>query len=159
MSTRAKLPLWVFASACKHFNDTITGIDVFTEGGDRTNIDKSDWCELRIDGPWIIDISKDVIQVKTEINVLIGTVIDDTNMYKESVNHTKIIPAFANFKVYKYGPDDDAENNGDCLGAMILEPLRDRNQRVEVARFGQIDPAIRLLQSTIEGHFQMTIFI
>ena len=159
MSTRDKLPLWIFASACKHFNDAITGIDVFTEGQTRANIDKSDWCELRIDGPWIIDVSRDVIQVKSEINVLIGTVINDANMYQESLNHTKIIPAFANFKVYKYGPASDAENDGTCVGAMILEPLRDSNQRVEVARFGQIDPAIRLLQSTIEGHFQMTIFV
>ena len=159
MSTRDKLPLWIFASACKHFNDTITDIDVFTEGQTRANIDKSDWCELRIDGPWIIDISKDVIQVKTEINVLVATVLDDNNLYQESLNHTKVIPAFSNFKVYKYGPDDDVENDGSCIGAMILEPLRDQNKRVEISRFGQIDPAIRLLQSTIQGHFQMTIFV
>ncbi|RLC68876.1 MAG: hypothetical protein DRH97_01700 [Chloroflexi bacterium] len=159
MSTRDKMPLWVFASACKHFNESITGLDVFNEGTTRANLDKQDWCELRIDGPWITDVSHGVIQVKTEINVLVGTVIDDKNLYRESINHTRVIPAFRSFKVYKYGPEDDVSNDGSCVGVMVLEPLRDQNKRVEVARFGQIDPAIRLLQSTIEGHFQMTIFV
>lgn len=159
MSVRNKLPLWVFASAAKHFTDIISGIDVHIEGENRSKLDKSDWCEIRIDGPWIIDVSRDVIQVKSEINVLVGTVMHENDLYRESVNHTKIMPAFVSFNVYKYGPADDVENDGSCVGRFILEPLRDLRQRVEVARFGQITPDVRLLQSTIEGHFQMTIFV
>ncbi len=157
MSTRDSLPLWVFASVCKHFTDSISGIDVHVEGESRSNLDKSDWCELRIDGPWIIDVSSGVVQVKSEVNVLVGTVMDDTNLYKESLNLAKIMPAFNSFKVYKYGPGDD--DDGTCLGKFILEPVRDLRQRVEIARFGQLSPAVRLLQSTVEGHFQMTLFI
>lgn len=157
MSTRDSLPLWVFASVCKHFTDSISGIDVHVEGQSRSNLDKSDWCELRIDGPWIIDVSSGVVQVKTEVNVLVGTVMDDTNLYKESLNISKIMPAFNNFKVYKYGPGDDDDST--CLGTFVLEPVRDLRQRVEIARFGQLNPAVRLLQSTVEGHFQMTLFI
>jgi hypothetical protein len=159
MSVRNKLPLWVFASACKHFIDTIDDIPVYVEGQERNTTDLSDWCELRIDGPWIRDVSNSVIVVTAEINVLIGTAIDSTNLYKESVNHTKIVPAFTDFCVYKYGPSDNAENDGSLIGTLILQPIREMSERLEIARFGQIDPAVRLLQSTIEGHFRMTLFV
>ncbi len=157
MSTRDSLPLWIVASVCKHFTDSISGIDVHVEGQTRANLDKSDWCEIRIDGPWIIDVSLGVVQVKSEVNVLVGTVMDDTNLYKESLNLAKVMPAFNSFNVYKYGPGDDDDDT--CLGKFILEPVRDLRQRVEIARFGQLSPAVRLLQSTVEGHFQMTLFI
>ena len=122
-------------------------------------MDKSDWCELRIDGPWIRDVSQGVIKVTTEINVLVGTVINDRGIYQESINHTKVMPAFTDFDVYKYGPSDDVENDGTCLARLRLKPLIDTRERVEIARFGQLNPAVRLLQSTIEGHFEMTIFV
>jgi hypothetical protein len=159
MSTRDMLPLWVFASACKHFTDTITGIHVYVEGQERDMSGISDWCEIRIDGPWICDVSKGVCVVTCEINILVSTVIDSTNLYRESVNHTKIIPAFDNFCVYKYGPDSDDENDASLVGTMILQPVHNVNDRVEIARFGQIHPSVQLLQSTIEGHYSMTLFV
>ena len=159
MATRDKLSLWVYASIVKHFSDAINDIDVFIEGQIDHIHDTSDWCELRIDGPWLQEVSNNVIIVRSEVNVLIGTVIDSTNLYKESMNHTKIIPAFTNVCVYRYGPSDDEENDASYVGELILQPVDNVKERIEIARFGQIHPSVRLLQSTIEGHFKMTLFV
>ena len=158
MSVRYMLPLWVFASACKHFTDSIIVIETHIEGQER-NIDGSDWCEIRIDGPWLSDVSKDVCIVTCEVNVLVATVIDPVNLYRESLNHTKVVPAFSDFCVYKYGPATDINNDGTMIGKMLLQPAYNPNDRVEISRFGQIHPSVQLLQSTIEGHYTMTLFL
>lgn len=151
MAIRDGIVKWVFASACKHFTDNISGLTTLVEGADRPTGAQTDWCEIRVDGPWIREISKDYLKISTEINILVGTVFDPTNLYHESENINKIVAAFTDFDVYKYGDDSS------LICRLKLKPLSDLRERLEISKFGRIDPAIPLLQSTIEGHYQQMV--
>lgn len=55
MSYNAKMPKWIFASLCKHFNDVATGLGIpfYAEGLDdeTSNVYQNTNLSLRVDGP------------------------------------------------------------------------------------------------------------
>ena len=157
MSTLTSLPKWIQLSVCKHFTDIITTLHVFVEGQERRTNQKSDWCELRVDGPWLRQYTRTDLGVYTEVNSLISTFIDDTNVAKEATNIGLVLAAFTDLTIYKYG--SEVADDGSVVGCMQLLPTDDIRERLEIARFGQIEPEYNLLQSTIEGHYKMILTV
>jgi len=146
---------WVFASVCKHFTDNISGITLYIEGLDRNTYGLSDWCELRLDGPNIREVSKNLLKINAEVNILIATHIDVENLYHETENINKVIQAYIDFDIYKYGNNSD--DTGDLIGRFKLLPLDDLRDKLQITRFGILGPALTLMQTTTEGHYEMLV--
>lgn len=134
---------WIFASLCKHFDNNKQTLSLFIEGQHR-NIE-GDFAELRILGPNFTEVSKKYWYITVTVNILIQTVINETDFHKQSKDIGIISAAFTNVDVYKYGYDDT------LLGCLELLDA------ITVNNFGQIDPAVKLLQATVEGTYQMDL--
>jgi hypothetical protein len=148
---RLEISKWLFLSVAKHFTENISGITINVEGVERDLDNQKDWIEVRIDGPDISEPSQNVFIVDCRINLLVATNIDPNNLVGHFVNVGKAINAFTDFGVYRYSDD------GTLVGVMALKPLQDTNDRVKVSNMGQIDPNINMSQTTVEGHFKMSL--
>lgn len=149
----ANWPRWIFASVSKHFDARRQGLNLFIEGQHRDTSDAGAYIELRIDGPEFREDSKGYWRVFSEINVLVSTPLDDTNFHLHQVNIGIVAAAFTTINIYKYGTgvlDDQS-----LLGCYQLVHDYIGRERLIVSNFGQIDPAVKLLQATVEGHYEM----
>ncbi len=155
MSLKENIAKWVFLSAAKHFTSSISGITTFVESTERLWKDDSSWIEIRIDGPYISEICKDVFKISSEINLLVATQIDPSNPVGHVINTGKAVNAFRDFIIYRYG--DDSDDDGEMLGSFFLKPGKDLRDKVAVSNMGQINPDLKLLQTTVEGHFEMFV--
>lgn len=148
-----KWPRWTTASIVKHFTDNISGVDVFVEGEERPT-NPTNLVELRIDGPEIRELHQNYFRLYVEINILVQVTIDDTNLYSQEDVIGEVCNAFSNIiTVYKKGLD--SEDDGSFVGCYNLITRGRNADGVKVFRFGQIEQDIRILQSTIEGHYEM----
>ena len=154
--SKLSYPKWLFLSAAKHFTDSISGITTFVEGAQERNLSgQSSWIEIRIDGPDIREVSKETMILESEINLLVATHIDHDAPAQHVINVGKATNAFTDFKVYQYG--EESEDDGSFLEVARLEPLAEVKERIKVANMGQIDPSIKLLQTTVEGHYRLIV--
>lgn len=157
MSIISNLPRWIQLSALKHFTDNISNLHIFVEGQERRTNQQSDWCEIRIDGPHLRQLTRIDLKVNSEINILVSTVIDAKNVAREVTNIGKVLEAFITFNIYKYGSEEDDDST--LVGCFQMLPRDDLREKLEVAKFGQIDQNINLLQSTVEGHYEMILTV
>ena len=155
MSVLQNVPRWIAASVAKHFDTILSDLDVYIEGQEMPLDTDASRVEVRIDGPWYREVSKNVVQVRSEINVLVMIPKSETNLYEIYTQTGKVADAFTNIPIYKYG--NEAGDDESYYGCFKILPLDDLRERVEIAHFGQIDPTIKLLQATVEGHFEMMI--
>jgi len=158
VSTRGNLAKWVFASIAKSFSENLSGLTMHIEGEERNLSGQSDWCELRIDGPKIAEISKDLLKISTEVNVLVATFRDKTTLYRESENIGKVVTAMVeHINIYKYGNQDG--DDGTKIGCLKILPRADLTDATIISRFGQIDSSVNLFQTTVESHYEALISI
>lgn len=156
MSLKLRLPNYLLLSAGKHFSN-ISGIKTFVEGAEERDLSgETDWIEIRIDGPNIGEVSKDLLLITSEINLLICTHMDIEAPFNHVTNVGKVANIFEDFYIYKYGSDSD-EDDESVVGLFKLEPTDDLGEKIAICNMGQIDPSIKLLQTTIEGHFKMFV--
>ena len=154
MSLKSSLPKWIYLSCAKHFDSNISGLTTFVEGFEERDLSgESSWVEIRIDGPDIREVSKDTYIIESEINLLVATHFSPIAPSDHAVNVGKAVAAFTDFNVYKYG--NTAEDTGASLEIFRLKPLADNSDRIRVANMGQIDPQLKLLQTTVSGQFRM----
>lgn len=142
---------WILASASDHFETGRDSIPFYMEGADFSSENDDQWVEFRLDGPDIKQISYNYWRFDIEINLLVSSVMDHEDFHKQ----VKLVGQFANLvnviQIYKYGNqvgDDDS-----FIGC--LELRKDLDEVVVISNFGKIRPDTRLIQSTIEGHYQM----
>jgi len=155
MSLKSSLPKWVFLSCAKHFTDNISGIAVFVEGAQERDLSgNNDWIEIRVDGPNIKEVSNDTYVIESQINLLVATHFSPNAPSDHVINVGKAVAAFTDFYIYKYG-EDSGEDTGATLEVFRLEPLDNNRERIHVANMGQLDPSLKLLQTTVEGQFRM----
>ena len=154
MSLKTNLPRWIFASVAKHFVDGLS-IHTFVEGTERRTNDQRDWIEVRIDGPNIEELTNQSYYITSEVNLLVCTQMKPTSAFLHSTNIGLATELFTNIKIYKYGSQD--ADTGDLLGCYILQPEGDKHGGIEIANMGQIDASLKLLQTTIEGHYRMYV--
>ena len=155
MAMNKNWPRWIFASVSDHFKTKMDAVSLplFIEGQHR-DIDKSlqDYVELRVDGPYITEIARDQWQLYIEVNVLINSIMNDTNNHRIHTSAGLVGAAFEDaIPVYKYG--STGEDDDSFLGCLVLQQDKKRRERIQISHFGQVAPNTKLLQATVEGHF------
>ena len=147
-------PRWIAASIQQHFIDTVdASLPIFIEGQEKTVDEDEDFIELRIDGPNCTQLSKNDHNLYVEVNVLIQSHMNETDFHMIHKDVGKVLVAFTDILIYKYG-----DNPGDDDSFIVcLRLLQGGKEAVRTAHFGQIDPDKKLIQSTVEGHFEMDI--
>jgi hypothetical protein len=147
---------WCYASINKHFDDHRGGYEVYIEGDERTQSDENEFAEIRIDGPFITIPQKNLFLLDVEINVLCQTHLDPRRHYKAQVMVGAFVRAFKNIiKVYKYG--DGPLDDGSLLGCFHLS--RDLRDTIDVSYFGIIRSDTKIVQTTIEGHYRLELWL
>ena len=147
--------IWCIASINKHFMDRKGPYNLYLEGDERVYQDEEEFAELRIDGPFILQASRGLYFVNVEINVLIQSHMDNKDLYKLHRAVGVFTKAFTNaICVYKYG--DGILDDGSLLGMFRL--LTDTREKVEVNHYGIIKEDVRMMQSTVEGHYRLELW-
>ena len=147
-------PKWqryIAASINKHFSDKLIALDntynVFIEGQHRNNVKFQKIIEIRFDGPYFRESTKDNWIGTIEINNLIQFKMDDADNYKiwdiiGNVSKVMTQP----IEIFTY----DTTGTPESLGC--LQRMSDRDD-ITVHYFGQIEPDQKLQQATCEAHF------
>ncbi len=158
MAMDENLARWVFSSIAVYFSNIATGLSVpfLVEGIDEreTDIMESDHAELRVNGPFIKELSHNYWQIFVDINILLT---DHMAMTQEDAY--EIIQRCGTFqqamfipipvKKYGTGVDDD----GTQIGCLTLR--KTKNDNVKIIHFGQISRVDRIRQSVIDGRYKM----
>lgn len=145
---------WISASIHKHFYDRRQDIRLFSEDEERNTQKEKDLFELRIDGPFYEEESAGCYNITVEINVLVQSVIDRTDFQKIKRLCGIVVAAFTStIPVYKYG--DQSDDDDTLLGCLNL--ATNRRERVEIHNFGRVSPEKAIQQSTVEGHYRMSL--
>lgn len=152
----ANMPRWIFASISKHFFDRRNGVDFYIEGQHRDAKINKELIELRIDGPYVTEMSKDVYKYYTEVSVLIQTLKNDKDYHRIHTLTGMIAAAMTDINVYKFGKglQDDATQFVGCLQLVQDVPSR---ERVQINNFGQIETSTPLMQASVEAHYKLII--
>jgi len=148
---------WIFASVSYHFDQRKGSLDMFIEGQHRDTRTLKDFFELRVDGPYYTELSKNYWQLYIEVNALVQSTKDDHSYHRIWDNCGTVSAMFTDIPVYKYGNGilDDQSYLG-CLN--LLQDTRGR-ERLQTSHFGQIEPKTPILQATIEGHYEMHLSV
>ena len=152
MSINKNWPRWVFASVSKHFDSRRQGLPIFIEGQHRDTRALKDFIEVRMDGPQFTEISRNYWRIYFEVNILIQSTMDDNNYHRIHHNAGIVAAAFTTIGLMAYGtgPDDDQEQ---WACANLLQDTSKR-QHLDIFHFGQIDKQVKLMQATVEGHYE-----
>ena len=147
---------WLYASLIVHFKSFIDDETVrfHYEGTERdTNVIDTDTIVLRINGPKIVEVSKDIFKASVDVNLLVQSLMQ-ANIYR----HIDLMGAmnkacFETISVSKLGPevgDDDS-----VIGCLKLASDARGRERVETTNYGQLDVSVKLLQGTVEAQYEM----
>lgn len=158
MSIDKNIARWIFSSIAVYFDAIASPLNIplLVEGVDEreTDIMESDHAELRINGPFIKELSRDYWRIYVDINILLT---DHMAMTQEDAY--EIIQRCGAFqqamfvpipvKKYGTGVDDD----GTQIGCLTLR--KTKNDNVKIIHFGQISRVDRIRQSVIDGRYKM----
>ena len=103
-----------------------------------------------MDGPNITEVSKGCFYLDVAFNLLINSKVDPNDLYAIERIIGQFQQAFTNeIEVFKLGdgPNDDQSH----LGCYVLQG------EIEINKFGLIQRGVRLMQSTLEARYRMTL--
>lgn len=148
------LPRWLFSSITKHISAAVPNYPIFIEGQHRL-IERvaQDHIEIRVDGPYLSELSKGYWRISVEINVIIHSVMNDKNFHRKWVTVGAVVKAMDTIPVY----DSESKLIG-CLRRKE-SPRGVRGDWISVNHFGQIEPQTHLEQSSVEAHYMMDLEI
>ena len=139
---------WIFASVAKYFDDNKGQFPLYIEGQDPLPEELNERAELRINGPFFNETSKNIFQLSIDINLLLNVSFNDEDSHRQFRIAGYFQQKFAKaIKVYKYGDTDD--DDGSYLGCLIMKNYR--GDDVTVTNFGQVLPDIRVTQLAIDS--------
>lgn len=144
--------VWINSSVEKHFKTNITRIPLFREG-EIIDLNKNR-AELRIDGPQIEKINSNLYRAYIEVNIIITINMESSYITELDLVNGHVAAAFTDcISCYKIGhPSFDQ-----TLFGHLTEAKGRISRGTYVSNFGQVDPNLRVLQSTVEGHYEMEI--
>jgi hypothetical protein len=158
MINKEHLIRWIQSSLYSWFNDQLKDkITVFIETTE--HVDKNGkittklptWAEMRIDGPIVRQIHGRDKYVVT-MNFLVETQLTGSNLYTHSNSVGLVYASFApSITVFKLGEGIDDDQSP--IGCFDLDT--DEVDPIVIHNFGQLDPDVKLTQSTIEAHYCM----
>jgi len=150
------LERWIIASVSKHFDDRRQGIAMFIEGQLRDTRTLKDFFELRIDGPYLTELSKGYWDVYIEINALVQASQDQADYHRIYKTAGIVRAAFTNtIGIFKFG--DGAGDDQSQIGCLTLLGDKEKRERIQVSHFGQVEPDTGIFQSTVEAHYEAQI--
>lgn len=148
---------WVKSSAVKWFADRVASntLGFFMEGQDRRTMENRTYVEFRADGPNIKEVSKDYWHLDLVINILVVTIRNNADLYEHDRNVGLVAQTFTSgIPVWCYG-DTTADNPAVQLGCLLLQA--DQRDRVVISNYGQVKNDSRMIQSTVEGHYRLSL--
>ena len=147
-------PRWIFASVTNHFSST--GYKTFVEGEPRDTWEEKDFIEVRMDGPYFVQLDPVMWDAMIEVNILVQNAMDFSNLHKIHTMCGVVASTFATtIQIFKYGTgilDDQS-----LLGCLQLLQDKSNRQLLIISHFGQVAPDKLLQQATVEGHFKITL--
>lgn len=151
-------PRWFVASVNKHFKqmDPVEGVPVFVEGQVRQTSDWDDFIEVRMDGPYWKETTRNKYTLYIEVNILCQVnITPDKNLYTAPTIDGIVAEYLTTIPVYRLGNEagDDGVQIG-CLELVRNPALRDWNKRNE---FGQVETKTPLRQTTTEAHYEIEL--
>lgn len=160
--SRRYIHRWLRASYLKMFDDILKAeygagnYYLRVEGNpvmDMSHFDKH--FELRFDGPYLRYNMPGIWNIYIEVNVLI--MLEINNQIYTMDDLTGLIQSSfpIQMNIFKYGPDTSGVDDGSLVGCMKLVAGSAR-EKLQVSNFGQVDPRLPHLQSSVEGHYTGT---
>lgn len=147
---------WCLASFSKFFDSKKGSVYLYIEGHDRDTANLVDFAEFRMDGPRIKTIGNSLVRLELTVNILIQSVMDDTDTHKLQRTIGVMTAAFEKkISAFKYGT---GLNDDQSLFA-CFQLIREGNFDVRVNNFGIIDPTVRKQQATIEARYAAEVVV
>lgn len=143
---------WIKTSIVKYFDTNKGSYTLFVEGADRHTQDLQTWVEVRTDGPYIREVSKNYYKLTVEVNLLLSSIVNE-NIYTQDALCGYFQSLFTCIPVFRYGPSDDIANDNVQFGELVL--FDHMRESIKLNHFGIIRPDTNLIQSTVEGHYLM----
>ena len=144
---------WIFASISKHFVAHKDNLVMYVEGQEKANGSPT-YAEVRYTGPAAKQITKTRFRLEVIVNVLLNCVKDNDN-HKIFRMCGTVEKAFEPcIPVYKLGNGVD-DNPNEHIGDLYL--ILNGNRDIETSHFGQPDPAVKIMQSTVEGNYRVEL--
>ena len=150
---------WTRASVFKVLNDhfvTTHSVDqaaVYYDGLERRTQDHDPTFELRMDGPVHTQVDKKLRYLDIEINILIQTVYDTTDLYAHDRNVGIAFDILKNpVCAYKYGGGVDDDDSLWTTYSLWQDP--GKSKHIKTSHFGQVDVGVNVQQSTIEAPYR-----
>lgn len=146
---------WCRISIIKHFVAGVTVDELtkyFIEGFERATDSEPHYVEIRIDGPYIKEHLKNQWRLYFEVNILCVAQEDYEDAYMINRLTGRVGSLFNdNIHVRRYGtgPEDDLGE----VGCLMLVPRA--AEKVQTSYFGKIRPDTRIIQASVEGHYQI----
>ena len=149
-------PRWIVASVARWFDARRQGIPMFLEGENHEE-GKADYIELRVDGPYVLELSQGFFRLDVEINVFVVSAKNSDDLYKIYRDCGTVAAAFGGgvIDVFKLG--DGIDDDQSQLGCLVLVRSGDAREALRVSHFGQVSAVTPILRSSVEGHFHMEL--
>jgi hypothetical protein len=145
---------WIFSSIAKHFHEVVdpVGILLNIEGIDRISNEIVEGGELRVNGPYFNNPSRNYYILDLDVNLLLNVLIDERDIYKLDRMLGVFLGAFTpTINVYRYG--DSQDDDSSYFGCLQIRD--DRGDEIVVARFGQVEKDTRILQAAINAIYYL----
>jgi len=151
---------WLFLSVGQHFSEAVEtpAFKMFIQGQQRSAEDAKlqHFCELRTDGPYLRPKSKGLYEIEYQVNTLIQTTDREQSFVGPYVDVGKVLPAFVSIPVFRYG--DGNLDDESFIGCLKISK-QGRTDEIRVDQFGIIEPALGIIQATIEAHYKLEILL
>jgi len=153
-------PRWIMASVAVYFKPVTDGIrlPLLTEGIDGREHEKMHYnhAELRVNGPFIVEPSRNYYILNVDINVFLTELMNDhkDNAY-DLMTWCGVIQAAMDgpIDVFRYGSEEGDDQ--EWIGCLI--PRHGRYDANRVLHFGQVSRVDRVRQSQVDGRFKMEL--
>jgi hypothetical protein len=154
---------WIISSVADHFKTNVATpltLPFLVEGLDDRNPafeQAPDRAELRINGPFTQELSKNYWRLWVDVNILVTSNYDGAvkNRYTLEINTGKF-HEFADtcISVFRHGDiAQTPENDGTLLGRLL--PRTGKNDSVRSIHFGQLNKVDKLKQSQVDARYVM----
>jgi|SRR6516164_3271025 hypothetical protein len=145
---------WIWASVSKWFDDRKQGTVLYLDGFDIDQVPPKDCAELRMNGPFMINPSRNYWHMDIEINILLQITPDNEDAHKLWRYAGIYINAMAGeIPVYKYG--DGIQDDQSLLGCLRIRP--EKGEEIVLANFGRVDPDIEQFRSGLSAFYRLEI--
>ena len=154
----ANLARWLQASLAVYFGAIATGLSLtfFVEGVDERDEDtmQVEHCELRVNGPFIREISRSYWRVHVDISILLTDYMRMSTEDAYDINRwggAFLVAMVENIPIYRHG--NGAGDDGTLVGC--LTQRTGSSEPARLVHFCQISPEVRIRQAVVDGRFEM----